>query len=83
VTNSTSNRSVILQSPVNISITKTPVYAVYPLNYLLDFNDKPVEEVIASSFVNCQDGFNSQTPTCGFAYDSQGKKIPNSQGYCC
>jgi hypothetical protein len=31
----------------------------------------------------CQDSFTSTAPTCGWQYDSYGRKLGYSQGFCC
>lgn len=43
------------------------------------FNDNPFYGDINS----CDDTDESDTPTCGWAYDGDGNKIPASQGRCC
>jgi len=79
-----SNGSEIkLQEPVQIQVTKSPVYAIYSLTYLQDFNSKPKEEVIRSTVLGCKDSFASSDPTCSFQFDTKGTKIQDSQGFCC
>ena len=71
------------EQPVDIQVTKSPIYAVYTLTYQQDFNSQPKEEVISSTILGCHDSFTSNDPTCSFQYDSQGNKIQDSQGFCC
>ncbi|KAM3130865.1 hypothetical protein pb186bvf_017054 [Paramecium bursaria] len=72
-----------LATPLIISVTKTPVYAYYPLIYKNDYNSKPYETSIPCSILGCDDDANSNQPTCGFQKDSSGNKIFGSQGFCC
>lgn len=45
-------------------------------------NHKPIERVsIVSS--PCVDAADASNPTCGWRYDSNQRRVPNSQGYCC
>ena len=41
------------------------------------------ETYIATSNGYCKDGFWDDKTTCGFAYDTNGDKLPHSQGFCC
>ena len=59
-------------------MTKTPVFAIFPLTYLQDFNSKPIERVVPSTVFTCKDGFYSDNPTCGFKYDQNNQKIMDS-----
>ena len=64
-------------------MSKSQVYALYPLTYFQDFNNKPMENVLSSSLIDCKDGDYDKYPTCGFQYDSNNQKMLYSQGYCC
>ena len=59
------NASQQLLYPLKITVEKSSVKARYPLNYIQDFNNKAEELLIASDIFNCQDGANSNSPTCG------------------
>ena len=72
-----------LAYPIKFTVSKSKVKARYPLNYLQDFNSRPQELLIDSTVFSCNDGANSNNPTCGWKYDSQHYRIWNSQGYCC
>ncbi|KAK9799370.1 hypothetical protein WJX73_004741 [Symbiochloris irregularis] len=76
-----------LAQSINVTLTKTPVYATYPLTYQQAFNYKPYEAVILTGAGNtvhsCSAGALASTPTCGWALDSLGRQIYNSQGFCC
>ncbi|CAD8112113.1 unnamed protein product [Paramecium sonneborni] len=76
------NESSQLKTPIIISITKTPVYAFYPLKYTKDYNSQPYEVKIAGAILSCDDSWYSNSPTCGFQYQNN-KKIFDSQGFCC
>lgn len=78
-----SNIQYLLKTPVQIQLSKSQVYAMYPLKYVQDFNNKPMENVLSSSLIGCRDGDYDSHPTCGFQYDNQNRKILYSQGYCC
>ena len=43
------------------------------------FNDN----IFFGEINSCIDGDNDESPSCGFAYDDDGSKIPSSQGKCC
>ena len=73
----------ILKTPIQIQMSKSQVYALYPLTYTQDFNNKPMENVLSSSLIDCKDGDYDKNPTCGFHYNTKNQKIIYSQGYCC
>ncbi|CAK63826.1 unnamed protein product (macronuclear) [Paramecium tetraurelia] len=76
------NQTSQLKTPIIISITKTPVYAFYPLKYTEDYNSQPYEVKIAGAILSCDDSWYSNSPTCGFQYEKK-EKIFDSQGFCC
>ncbi|EFC41606.1 predicted protein [Naegleria gruberi] len=72
--------------PIKIVIQKSAPKAVYPLLYVKTFNGKPTESIIYKDDIlvpTCDDSSKSAAPTCGWVKDSQGNKIPDSQGFCC
>lgn len=75
--------NITLIYPIKISVAKTQVKARYKIRYIQDFNNKAQELLIAKSVFDCEDGAYSNNPTCGWKYDSQHKRIWDSQGYCC
>ncbi|EGR34043.1 hypothetical protein IMG5_026080 [Ichthyophthirius multifiliis] len=75
--------NMLLKNYIEIEVTKSPVVAVYPLKYMRDYESMPQEKVISKSVFTCQDGFNEDSPTCGFQRDEKGEKIFDSQGFCC
>lgn len=81
--NDSNNQKRTLQYPYKILISKTPVVAVYPGTYLQDFNYHAKERVVKSDIFTCNDKDQNENPTCGWQYDDDGNKIPNSQGFCC
>lgn len=84
ITNTTTGDTDMLLNPIKITISKTPVYAIYPVIYVQDFNYHPKEKIVSTDLINCEDGDLSSNPTCGWQYDiHSGKKIPHSQGFCC
>ena len=50
----TSN-GTILETPITITMTKSPVLALYPLKYVQDFNSQPVEQIVSSTVLGCKD----------------------------
>eukprot|EP00850_Spirogloea_muscicola_P007694 SM000039S14524 [mRNA] locus=s39:595544:600916:+ [translate_table: standard] len=66
-----------LAEPLMITITKSPVYAVYPLTYIQSFNGKPYEEVVLTK--HCDDGDSASKPTCGWFLNPDGSQIYASQ----
>ena len=54
-----------LAYPIKFTVSKSKVKARYPLNYLQDFNSRPQELLIDSTVFSCNDGANSNNPTCG------------------
>ncbi|KAK9858858.1 hypothetical protein WJX84_008886 [Apatococcus fuscideae] len=76
-----------LAQTINVTLTKTPVYAVYPLTYVQSFNSKPYEAVILTggshTLTSCSDGAASNSPTCGWATNYLAARITDSQGFCC
>jgi len=55
-----------LLHPIKISVKKSQSFAVYPLEYWLDFNNKPYELVLETSTLMCEDGELEDHPTCGY-----------------
>ncbi|CAD8123888.1 unnamed protein product [Paramecium sonneborni] len=77
------NNTLQLQTPINISIIQTPVYAYYPIQYFKDYNSKPYEfKIPLSADKICDDNWFSNSPTCEFQ-NSEKNKIQDSQGFCC
>ena len=70
-----------LETPISIALTKSPVWAVYPLTYAKSFNAKPYEIVVMTT--DCRDGALVQDTTCGWFLNADGSHVPNSQGFCC
>ncbi|CAD8104961.1 unnamed protein product [Paramecium primaurelia] len=76
------NQTLQLSTPISLTITKTPVYAYYLLQYFQDYNNQPYELKIPAAVNPCNDNWNSNSPTCGFQYLNS-NKIQDSQGFCC
>lgn len=76
-----------LVSPLRVTVTKTPAYATYPLTWVRSFNSKPTEAIIRTGVgwpsLTCADSVTSAAPTCGWAIDYSGARVPDSQGFCC
>ena len=68
-----------LTQSINVTMTKSPVYATYPLTYIQSFNSKPYEEIIMVggdyAISECDAGGSSTSPTCGWATDASGNDI--------
>ena len=68
-----------LAQSINVTMTKSPVYATYPLTYVKSFNSKPYEAVIMvggnNAISSCEAGGSSAPPTCGWATDASGNHI--------
>ncbi|KAG2447311.1 hypothetical protein HYH02_007641 [Chlamydomonas schloesseri] len=71
-----------LAAPLRVSLTKSPLYASYPLQYVASFNWKPVEVVLRPSNKVCKDGDWEDQPTCGW-FSQGGVRVADSQGFCC
>ncbi|GBF95275.1 hypothetical protein Rsub_08306 [Raphidocelis subcapitata] len=71
-----------LTSPLRVNITKSPLWASYPLQYLQPFNWKPTEGVVRPKDAVCLDGEYEEDPSCGWYYLA-GVKQPDSQGFKC
>lgn len=81
-----------LKHEITVGITKTPVYALYPLTQPKLFNGRPSEAYITTGYggtggPSCSDDPLDLTPTCGWAKvpNSNGvlQIIPDSEGFCC
>ena len=70
-----------LQTPLRISVTKSAVWAVYPLTYSRSFNAKQYEIVALTT--NCKDGAYEEDATCGWFRNADGTRVADSQGFCC
>jgi hypothetical protein len=75
-----------LQKSLNFAIARSRPQMAYPFYFLREYNSKPTERIVYVQDVlvpQCKDGDQEASPTCGWQYDSSGKKIPYSQGFCC
>lgn len=61
-----------LAEPYKITVTKTPVYVVYPLTYIQTFNGRPYELVATTK--KCDDSSTSSKPTCGWFKNDAGAR---------
>ncbi|EFJ46134.1 hypothetical protein VOLCADRAFT_105708 [Volvox carteri f. nagariensis] len=71
-----------LAAPMKVTITKSLLWASYPLTFVQQFNWKPVEIIQYTNSKKCRDGDYEQYPTCPYYYDGK-DKVPDSQGFCC
>nr|6DBS_A Chain A, Hapless 2 [Chlamydomonas reinhardtii]6DBS_B Chain B, Hapless 2 [Chlamydomonas reinhardtii]6DBS_C Chain C, Hapless 2 [Chlamydomonas reinhardtii] len=71
-----------LAAPLRVSLTKSPLWASYPLQYLSSFNWKPLEVILRPSNKVCKDGDWEDSPTCGW-FSQGGVRVADSQGFCC
>jgi len=68
--------------PWTITLSKSPAQYVYPVTYLQQVNNKPVEQVINRGAIldRCDDSATSNSPTCGWYSDPiSGARVLNSQ----
>nr|BAO57178.1 generative cell specific-1 [Gonium pectorale]BAO57179.1 generative cell specific-1 [Gonium pectorale] len=74
-----------LAAPLRVSLTKSPLWASYPLQYLASFNWKPKEVILRPSNAVCKDGEYEDNPTCGWFVQPgpAPTRLPDSQGFCC
>lgn len=73
-----------LISPINISISKAPVYVRYSTIYVGDVNSQPKERVTTTSMLNCATNPTSASPSgaCSpLMYN--GGQVQYSGGFCC
>jgi len=73
-----------LLKPWRLSWKKTPAYWRYPIRYVQDVNNKPIETVVKTGFLGCSDNSNTNEEelTCGVA-KAGGERILDSEGFCC
>lgn len=74
--------TVKLLEPMVIVYEKSTPQLVYPIAYIQSVNHKPTERVKITSNP-CVDASDASNPTCGWRYDVNKRRVPNSQGYCC
>ncbi|KAL4528472.1 hypothetical protein Ndes2437A_g03041 [Nannochloris sp. 'desiccata'] len=81
-----------LRRVISVAVTKSPVFAVYPLSQPRTFNGRPYEEFIPTGpggtfSGSCSESPYAAEPTCGWATAPDGsgytQAIPDSQGFCC
>jgi hypothetical protein len=83
-TTTTTASTTVSFSPITITTSRSAVRYRYPIFYVQNYNAKPYEATVKGKLLNqCNDDFNPDRATCGVAYDSNGKAIPFSQGFCC
>jgi len=61
-----------LAEPYKVTVTKTPVYVVYPLTYIQTFNGRPYELVATTK--KCDDASTASKPTCGWFKNDAGAR---------
>lgn len=71
------------ETPIKITFSKTPVEVLYPLTYFKDFNWQPNETIVKSISTSCRDSSSDEHPVCGWAKFASGRRVPDSQGFCC
>ncbi len=73
-----------LSNPLQLSVSKSPVFVRYSMVYVGDVNGKPKENVGGTSMLNCATDPSSlyTNGVCGSTYMS-GKRISYSEGFCC
>ncbi|GAX84271.1 hypothetical protein CEUSTIGMA_g11694.t1 [Chlamydomonas eustigma] len=69
-----------LEAPLTLVVTKSQVWASYPMQYLQSFNYKPYEAIVRPS--NDQCSASGSNPTCGWYYVGS-YQVPDSQGFVC
>lgn len=69
-----------LKHSIDVGISRSEALAAYRLTYWQTFNARP-EELVAQT-KDCKD-FASKDATCSVYYDSDGNRIPGSEGFCC
>jgi hypothetical protein len=80
-----------LRRAVRVAVTKSPVFAAYPLAQPRTLNGRAHEEYITTGPGGtvggaCRDGDHDAGPTCGWAKapaSAGGGDVPDSQGLCC
>ncbi|GAB4818016.1 hypothetical protein N2152v2_005062 [Parachlorella kessleri] len=64
-----------LAQKLSVGVTKSAVYATYPMNYIKKFNGRPNEAIVQTD--TCVDGELAEDATCGWAHDGDtGDNIP-------
>jgi hypothetical protein len=72
-----------LNTPMRITVKKSRPLLRYPVTYRQTYNNKPRETVVYTGTLQCKDKSTDNNPTCGRAYDTAGKPILYSEGFCC
>ena len=72
---------------MKIDISKSEVIASYPLQYIQNVNYGPKEQIHSKNYISCSNGLfigsiKLRDSTCTLQY-SDGKVIPDTQGFCC
>jgi hypothetical protein len=69
-----------LEQPMQVALSKSPVFASYPMQYLQTVNYKPYEAIVRPSNHVCS--ASGSNPTCGY-YFVGSSQVPDSQGFTC
>ncbi|CAG9465795.1 unnamed protein product [Pedinophyceae sp. YPF-701] len=76
-----------VQDTFTVTLTKSPIYASYPLEYVKSFPGRAIEGIVrtgsGADAGQCEAGALSSNPTCGWIYDKDGDRVEGSQGFCC
>lgn len=79
---------VSLESPLELTISKSQVKVIYKLKYIQSFVSQVFEKVMNSVWPFCTEGLItgdqlSVDSTCGYAKDANNTLVNYSQGFCC
>jgi hypothetical protein len=74
----------VLQQPIALTVSKSPLVVRYALMYVADVNSKPFENVGTTSLLNCMSDSSapSTNSVCGSLFIGE-KRVPSSEGFCC
>ncbi|KAL6052198.1 Generative cell specific-1 [Balamuthia mandrillaris] len=77
-----------LEHPWRIRLSKSQPRVLYPIVYIQRVNNAPKEKIEYPDnffwlFDRCDASATSDSPTCGWYHDSNGKAVLHSQGFCC
>lgn len=85
----TNGEKLVMRHPLALVFQKNRPLVLYPIEYRASVNNRPFEIAVPVDQYfdgifggGCKDGW-KESATCGFALDSAGEKIWDSQGFCC
>lgn len=79
-----SGASVLLESPLRVTVTRSVPGLLFPISYVQSTNNRPYEFIQGLPVTEfCNADPNAADPSCGWYLNPDGSRVAGSQGFCC